>query len=314
MDYLKRLNKEIRQPIFVIGMPRSGTTVISETMSVHEDLGWFSNYFSKLPFFPEISFLTRIFNIPKIGWYLRGKKRQDSRFSSYIKKFLPYCSEAYTVWSRCCGDRFLWDYMLDQFATEKENLKINSVIRKVLLFQGKDRFFAKLTGPPRINYLNSLFPGAFFIHVIRDPRATVSSLMRVPFWKEHGGFNNPWWRNGLPQDAIKEWIDSGRSPIALAGLQWKNIVDVTWQESKIIDDSRYIELHYENFVNSPYKILKEVLNKVGLSESQNIRRHIYSIEMIKDMNYKFRQNLKNIDIHRIERITSQTAKKAGYIF
>jgi hypothetical protein len=204
--------------------------------------------------------------------------------------------------------------MLDQFATEKEKHKLRSTIKKVLRLQKKDRFISKLTGPPRINYLNSIFTDAFFIHVIRDPRATVSSLMRAPFWKERGGYNSPWWKNGLPKDLIKKWIDSGRSPIVLAGIQWKHIVDITWNESKIIDNRRYIEVRYEEFVNSPIETIKLILCKVGLPESQNIQHNIFSIGVKKDMNYKFRQYLKASEIDLIERITYQTAKRCGYMF
>lgn len=314
MFYLGGFYNVIKRPIFVIGMPRSGTTVISQAMSVHEDLGWFSNYFEWVPFIPEISLLTRLTSFPKIGPYLMGKKKQDSRLSGFIRRFLPHCSEAYPVWRRYCSDRFEWDYLLNQVASENEKCKIKSIISKVLLFQGKSRFFAKYTGPPRINYVNSIFPDAFFVHVIRDPRATVSSLVRVPFWKKGGGFKKPWWQNGLSQDSIEEWVNSGRSPVALAAIQWKEVLEVAWQGKKTIGDSRYIELHYKNFVSDPNRTLKDIFAKVDLPDSKRVWRFISSIGMVQDMNYKFRLNLTPNDIRLIEKITLHTAQKAGYVF
>ena len=66
MFYLGDSDNFIKRPIFVIGMPRSGTTAISQAMSVHEDLGWFSNYFEWVPFIPEISLLTRVTSSRKL--------------------------------------------------------------------------------------------------------------------------------------------------------------------------------------------------------------------------------------------------------
>ena len=88
----------IDRPVFVIGMDRSGTSIISEIMSLHNDFGWLSNYNHKYPQIPKISFLNRITQIPYFGYCLRGKKRQDKRVSSRLRKYLPYCSEGdYTL-------------------------------------------------------------------------------------------------------------------------------------------------------------------------------------------------------------------------
>ena len=204
--------------------------------------------------------------------------------------------------------------MLDQFAEEDEKQRIRSIISKVLLLQGKNRFFAKLTGPPRITFLNSIFPDAIFIHVIRDPRANISSLLRVTFWKKSGGLERPWWQGGLSSESIGEWKNSGRSPVALAAVQWKEILEVAWRESKTIDESRYIELHYEDFVSNPYKTLADLFEKIDLSDSKIVFRYINSIGTVQDMNYKYKLNLANRDISLIEKLTMETARKAGYLF
>ena len=314
MFCLGDLDNVIKRPIFVIGMPRSGTTVIAEAMAVHEDLGWFSNYFGWVPSIPEVSILTRLISLPKIGPYLMGKKRQDLRISAFIRRFLPYCTEAYPIWRRYCSERFEWNYLLNQFASESEKHRIRSIISKVLLLQNKKRFFAKLTGPPRMNFLNSIFPDAFFVHVIRDPRANVSSLLRVPFWKEGGGFQNPWWQNGLSQDLIEEWKSSQRSSVALGAIQWKNIIKIAWQEKNRIGSNKYVEIHYEDFVKNPYGALKDIFAKVELPDSNRVLSFVNSIGAVKDMNYKFRLNLTQNDIRLIEKITLSIAKEAGYIF
>ncbi|NIA11795.1 MAG: hypothetical protein GWP10_19240 [Nitrospiraceae bacterium] len=203
----------IHKPIFMIGMGRSGTTCISEAISLHKDLGWFSIYIQHFPTLPWLALLDRITTVPKIGWYLRGKKRQEGGLGSLIRKYLPYPSETYSVWTRFCGEKFAFDYLIGQTASEEEKRLIVTYLKKVLRYQGKKRFFGKFTGPPRIQYLNSIFSDAYYIHIVRDPRAVVSSLLKAKFWREGGGLVRPWWRNGLPDEYIREWEDSGRSPL-----------------------------------------------------------------------------------------------------
>ena len=43
------MHGKLSKPIFLIGCPRSGTTVISESIYVHPELGWFSHYFDNYP-------------------------------------------------------------------------------------------------------------------------------------------------------------------------------------------------------------------------------------------------------------------------
>jgi omega-hydroxy-beta-dihydromenaquinone-9 sulfotransferase len=311
-DYIQNQESNIKKPIFVIGMPRSGTTVVSETISAHEKLGWFSNYFKWFPSVPEITFLSRILDFPHIGQYLRGKKTQNSDLISFIRMLLPFCSEAYTVWNRYCVEYFDKDYLIKHSAGQEEKEKITSLIKKVLRFQGKDRFFSKLTGPPRIKYLSSIFPDACFINVIRDPRANISSILRVPFWEQNDGYSKPWWENGLSNESIYEWTKYGRTPVALCAVQWKEILEITWQEKKLIDSERYVEIRYEEFVKNSYDVLTNAFNLFDLPLSHNVFSYVNSIGKVYDMNYKYHNNLKSCEIDIINKITSITAGKAGY--
>lgn len=301
-----------RGPLFVIGMPRSGTTVISEAVSVHEDLGWLSNYINWLPELPELAFFSRVLDIPFLGPHLRGKKTQDKRVSSFVRRLFPFTAEAYRVWNRYCVENFSTDFLRKRYATSIEKERAMALVSKILRYQGKKRFFSKMTGPPRIQYLNSIFSNAYYIHVIRDPRANISSLLKVSFWKENDGYTRPWWTNGISPIAMTIWENYDRSPVALSALQWVEVVQTAWKEKETICKKHFIEIRYEDFVRDPVQTLRQISDKVGLQPSPNIQRYIYSLGKIYDMNYKFRENLKGNEIKIIEEITFETANKAGY--
>lgn len=300
------------KPVFVIGFPRSGTTVLSEAIAAHEDFGWISNYYNLMPSFPELSFLNRIIDIPSIGWRLRGKKKQNNSFLSVLRRLLPYSVEAYFFWEKYCGEKILYDYLLNHEADENEKKKINNAVLKILKFQGKSRFISKITGPSRISYLKSIFNDAIFIHAVRDPKAVVSSLMKVQFWKDGPGMKKPWWINGLSKESIAEWEDSGRDSIVLASIQWREIVKSAWDEKSKINKNDYIEIKYERFVENPKSVLNSILKQLGLNYSKNIDRYIATYGKTKNMNFKYKQDLQASELRTIMRVTGIVANKLGY--
>lgn len=303
----------IKKPIFLIGMPRSGTTALSESISVHEDLGWFSNYYNRLFLFPWVVYLDRISTGETIGWYFRGQKNQRKTLSSSFRRFLPHTDEAFKLWEACCGTKFSREYLVNHIASENEIKRISKHILTVLKGQNKSRFFTKLTGPPRIRYLKSIFPDAFFIHVIRDPRAVVASLLKVPFWVKNGGLEKPWWEKGLPEKYLDEWAKSCYSPSVLASVQWKRIIELTMEEKKDLQPGHFIEIRYEDFITRPHQYLTYIFNRVELSDSASAHKYITSLGELKNMNYKFLTSLQSEEIEAITRVTKQIAGKYGYI-
>ena len=299
-------------PVFLIGMDRSGTSAISEAISLHESLGWISNYVHKWPDWPQLALLSRLTSLPGVGWYLRGMKKQSTGWAATVRKYLPFADEGdYRLWARLCGDKFLWDFMIGLTASPDEQRHTSDYFGKVLRYHGKKRLFVKLTGPPRIQYLDSIFPNSQFIHVIRDPRAVVSSLMQVAYWAEKGGLEKPFW-TGLLEEDIAAWEENGRSPIALAAVQWKRVVEQTWQEKSRLPGKKYIELRYEDFVEEPRLSINEVFARLDLVPSPNAEKYLASIGKPKNMNFKYKKNLNPEEISLVESLTRSTALKAGY--
>lgn len=302
------------RPIFMIGVPRSGTSVLSEAIAAHPDLGGFTNHLNRLPGIPALAAFTRLSAIPGIGRRLHGKKKQAPGVAAQVRRVLPYLSEAFPVWERLCGPAFSTDYLIDRSASESVQAEVSRYVSRVLRLQGKARLFAKLTGPPRITYLLSLFPDAGFIHVIRDPRAVVASLMSVGFWERLGGFDGPWWQNGLTPLCLNEWEASGRSPAALAAIQWRRILEVAEAERRRVPPGRYLEIRYEAFVDAPHRSVSTVFDRMGLDDDPAAHRYLNGVGRLVKMNDKFRRLLAPAEIRMVERITGGWAARKGYRF
>lgn len=306
--------KAIDRPIFVIGMDRSGTSVISEIMSLHGDLGWISNYNHRFRQLPQLSLLNRITQIPHVGWYLRGKKRQDKMVSSRLRKYLPYCDEGdYTLWTQLCGRDFTWDFSGGGTPSAQTCQRVRNYIHTLLKYQGRTRLIVKLTGPPRINFLSSIFPDAVFVHVIRDPRAVAASLLKVGYWKEKGGWERPFW-TGLPPEDLRRWARSGHLPCVLAAVQWARVLEQTWQESEPLLPEQFIEVKYEDFVAAAFGTITALLDRCGLGYSRTVKRYIDRIGNVRNMNTKYRQTLTPAELDAVQQAVKNTADRAGYLF
>jgi len=298
------MNKlRIEKPIFFIGMGRSGTTIIFEAFASHEDLGWLSNYSRLFSTFPHITTIHRLF----LG--LRGQKRQWHKVS-FVNKLLPKPAEAYPVWEYLLGREFSYSFLRQVKPKSSEIDKTHLFLKKVLRWEGKTRFCAKLTGPPRIRFLSEIFNDAFFIDIIRDPRAVVASLISVDFWKEKGGLKRPFWQDSLDDEALEIWKRAEHSPVVLASLLYRQVYQAAEKERQSVK-SRYCRVHYEDFIEDPLVTMNGILSFCGLETSEKISAYMRSIDY-KNMNYKFWQKLSASEIEEIERITGDQMRELGY--
>ena len=51
------------KPIFLIGCPRSGTTILLRLIAAHEELAWVSRYVNKLPKRLSLTLLNRVYDL-----------------------------------------------------------------------------------------------------------------------------------------------------------------------------------------------------------------------------------------------------------
>ena len=104
------------QPIFIVGMGRSGTTILAEAMSCHEHVFWLSNFQNRFPKMPLVSTLNRIVDGQAIGINLRSKRNKRKGMLGKAFKCLPFVSEAHYIWAHYCGDYFPVSFLLGQQA------------------------------------------------------------------------------------------------------------------------------------------------------------------------------------------------------
>lgn len=245
-------------------MPRSGTTLVYDVFSAHPDLGWIPHQLDRFPGWPVLSALSRVADLSDS--FRKSIRPADASYPA-IEALRIGPSEAYRVWSRYCGADFPYRYLLGTTATETQKQSMRRLVARVLRYQGKSRFCTKLTGPGRIHFLDSIFPDALFVHIVRDGRAVVRSLMKRPFWRDTFRATRPAWENGLSEEDSRDIAEAGGTPQALAAVQWRRVVRSIQEEGAALGSARFAELAYEEFVADPEAKLKELAAFCGLRPS-----------------------------------------------
>ncbi|HJU26316.1 MAG TPA: sulfotransferase [Rhodanobacteraceae bacterium] len=287
---------KIDRPIFVVGVGRSGSTIFHQMLSEHPQLAWLSELCDRFPSHPG-------FNRALLGlvdWPLLGDvlKRRFEAVECYA--FWEHHSRGFR---QPCRD------LLASDVTEASRRRLLTAMLRLPTGR-RSRMLYKITGWPRIGFLQELFPDARFIHVCRDGRAVANSLLAVDFWR---GWHGPaQWRWGeLNASDQAEWERHGQSFVALAGIQWKLLMDATAEAAAHIPPGRFMEIRYEDFVADPVANFRKVATFCELDWSRRFENAIasYSLETTND---KWREDLTAGQQAILQAVLAESLARYGY--
>lgn len=299
----------VDRPVFLIGMGRSGSTVVFECVATHPDVGWLSHHANRRP---DWRFLHAVSRLADLGFGVRKAIERSDQRRALVEKVRIGPAEAWETWASVCGEKIRFDWLLGVRATPGERAAAAALVRDVLRYTGKRRFGAKFTGPPRIGYLASLFPDARFVHLVRDGRAVARSLLRVPFWRDSFRMERPAWENGLPEAWTPLWRDSTNPPLALAALQWRRVIEVARDEARALAKGQYHEVRYERFLADPVSTVDAILSEVGLAPSPRVHAFLRDRYEVRDMNAASRGPANAADAALLEELVGDTLRELGY--
>lgn len=290
-------------------MGRSGSTLVFECLASHRDLGWFSHLANRAPSCPALNASSRLCDL---SFAFRKAIERSNQPRSFLEKLRLGPAEAYEIWEMLCGSKFRYEWLIDRTASPAEVRSVIAYVARVLQWSGKARFAAKLTGPPRISFLSSIFPDACFVHIIRDGRAVARSLVQVDFWRNTYRLREPAWTNGFPAEYERLWNSCGRLPVALAALQWRTVIEISRAEAAALSAGQYHELHYEDFIADPSARLLWLMEAVGLPVCKRVLRFLEERFTVRDMNQVRLRTGSGEDEALLQTLIGATLAELGY--
>lgn len=261
-----RFGRKIKQtsitkpPIFIIGHWRSGTTFLQTLMIQDNQFSYISNLHAFLPWVflgsgkLVSAFLKRLLpekrrmdNIP----LSLHSPQEDEYAMSNISTYSLYHGMAFPrkvqYYSRYCA--------IDELPikTVKKWRKIYRTFLKKITFasSGRQLVLKNPTNTFRIKLLLEMFPNAKFIHIYRNPLEVYPSTLLL-YKKMFPYFHL---QKPFTMEIRKEFIFN----------IYNKMFEKFFEEKDLIPHGNLIEIKYEDFIQEPFNILREIYLKLNLS-------------------------------------------------
>ena len=185
---------------------------------------------------------------------------------------VKYLFEVNPIWKRLFGDRK--DDRLAVMAAEGREAiqQLQSEVSDIIVGEPPGTILVDKNPKHtlRIAFLDQAFPACRVIHIIRDGRDTIASLMFRNRAREWGHLKIPGWADLLSQYPEKNHCRSAH--------QWRDSVRIAREESKLLLPDRYLEVRFEDLVLNSQAAVENVLNFVGLEMTDEVKQATTKIQ------------------------------------
>lgn len=242
----------VEKPVFVVGTGRCGLSLVVDLIAAHETMAWFSQWSKHYPASKLALKAPYLLTRPVIKQTLRLAEKITH------KNLLPKPREAYTTFDLAFRGFSLHYRPLNKNDVHNSARQgIIDMLHKQIQGQHKSRFVCELSGRARIEFLHEIFPDAKFIHVIRDPRATINSWLNVDYWLGWQGEQK--WRWGPIPEKYKQYVYTDKPCFAAMGaVQYNMLVDNIIEEGSKLDNSSYMEVKFEDVIYNTQDSVKRL--------------------------------------------------------
>jgi hypothetical protein len=253
---------KIDRPIFVVGLPRSGTTLLHYLLSAHPRAAYINNVMNTLP--DTILAIERVRSLLKLN--ISGDRHlRDSIEVDFTSPSEPIM--AWQIWTR----QNLYDLEFKKLSAASLGAdavhRIKSDIRKVLLASHLDgpRFVCKYPYfSMQMPLLQELFPDAKFVHIVRRPDSVAHSMIKLFLLIEHQRqwVNHPTVKTLIPYPrvpSLKKLIETlGPESTTTTATVWKEAIEELQSDRPKIRN--LLEVRYEDLVGNPEVTLEKILS------------------------------------------------------
>lgn len=229
-------------PIFIIGAPRSGSTLLYQVLTDYYDVGYLSNFHAK--FYGAPSIVERLFH--PLKWH------QKSDYTSYHGRTEGWLApgECGQFWYRFFRRKPVYVPLVE--ANPEKLSQLRTSIQCLGNAFGKPILFKNLYCSLRLQAIAKALPESLFIVIHRNMVDNGHSLL-AGRKKVYGNYHT-WWSAEPPA------IDKLRTlpPHEQVIEQIRHIYGVIEQDKQVIGTERFLDLSYEELCDHSHNVLDKI--------------------------------------------------------
>lgn len=271
-------------PLFIIGCPRSGTTILLDLVAGTGAFGYVNNETRRDPNDPTLHAANRTYDLPLVGG---GLYRHRRRILGAAKRIPPLHAVARQRLSNPIEPWEFWERLIPTFRPEfgvgraidpsiagiddTVAADTRAVVADLLRRQQRTQLLSKYTDFPRVDLMRRIFPQARFVHIERDPHAVTNSYARE---METGRFGTwryrDWWSAEWTEGARHHWHTHGSTILGFAAHNRNRLIGLV--RDAVDDDPFSMTISYESLMASPVETLERLLRFADAEPRHDLER------------------------------------------
>jgi hypothetical protein len=283
-------------PVVIVGVGRSGSTLLYRLLSLHPRAAWITGVANRVrPGSPANHLVMVAASVPGLGRPIRNRLRP---------------SEAYPFWERIAPGFSTPDHDLRADEVDPSVAASAPALLRSMATRRRPTLVLKVSGWPRMGYLDALLGGPRFIHIVRDGRAVATSLLGQGWWWGHR-WREDWQMGELPPDAAAAWEASGRSPYVLAAIQWRIQTSAVEEARSTIAAERFTAVRYEDLCADPTAVMARLLAFAGFPDHPAMTRAL-ARETVRPAAQTWRGTVDEADLEIATPVMESQLRRYGY--
>jgi hypothetical protein len=236
------------RPVFIIAAPRSGSTLLFETLAQAESLWTIKGESHEvIEGIPSLS----------IGPWGVSSNRLDA-------------SNADPLTSRRIQERFK-----DKLVNRDSSLYIAGMGKRVRMLEKTPK------NSLRVPFLRAVFPDAMFIYLYRDPRENISSIMESWRIGSRITYNHlPDWEGSWSMLLPPGYQElRGKPLVEIAAFQWLSANTYSLEDLSLLPPSSWIAISYEQLVTNHAVLIRRICDFIGIPADPHLQAYINETDL-----------------------------------
>ncbi len=287
-----RKKASIHAPVFIIGVPRSGSTILYQAITATMDIGYINNLICSL------------YNSLPLGFKLSKYIYSNSTHTCFNSSFGHTTDYGYNAPSECGSFWYRWlprdKHFIDWNDFDRNIVhKIRQEVYSASNIIKRPIVFKNLNAGQRLRLISRTFPNARIIHIKREAAYNIQSILKAR--RNNNIPEHSWWSIKPPY--YTSYLNL--SEIKMCTAQYKGILKQIDEDRKLFPENQWKDIEYENFIDDPQMTIESLMDflDIPLRSNTDLSQLLQNIKGKQERSLseeEWKEVLHSVEYHEIE--------------